>query len=163
MRGPPGTIGALRIRGAGLFLGYLHLPEVTAEEIDQDGWFTTGDTARRTEEGYVLLEGRTKDIVIRGGENIPVTVVESLLFEHQDVVEASVIGVPDPRLGERACAVVVPSVGARPSLEEVCAFLLERGLSKHFLPERLELVDALPKTPSGKIRKVELRGRYAAS
>jgi cyclohexanecarboxylate-CoA ligase len=160
---PPGTVGALRIRGAGLFLGYLHLPEVTAEEIDQDGWFTTGDTARRTEEGFVLLEGRTKDIVIRGGENIPVTVVESLLFEHPDVVEASVIGVPDPRLGERACAVVVPGGGVRPSLEEVCAFLLERGLSKHFLPERLELVDALPKTPSGKIRKVELRGRYAAS
>ena len=126
---PPGTIGALRIRGAGLFLGYLHLPEVTAEEIDRDGWFTTGDTARRTEEGYVLLEGRTKDIVIRGGENIPVTVVESILFQHPDILEASVIGLPDVRLGERACAVVVPSGAAAPTLPEVTEFLLANGLS----------------------------------
>ncbi len=160
---PPGGIGALRIRGAGLFLGYLDLPEATAEAIDADGWFTTGDTARRTDEGYVSLEGRTKDIVIRGGENIPVTVVESLLFQHPDVVEASVVGVPDVRLGERACAVVVPSGDAVPTLEGICGFLLERGLSKHFLPERLELVDELPKTPSGKIRKVELRKRYTGA
>ncbi len=160
---PPGAVGSLRIRGAGLFLGYLHLPEVTAAEIDRDGWFTTGDTARRTEEGSLLLEGRTKDIVIRGGENIPVTVVESLLFQHPDIVEASVIGVPDVRLGERACAVVVPHGDATPTLEAVCDYLLEQGLSKHFLPERLELVDELPKTPSGKIRKVALRGWFTAS
>ncbi|SDY61424.1 cyclohexanecarboxylate-CoA ligase [Modestobacter sp. DSM 44400] len=160
---PNGVIGALGIRGAGLFLGYLDLPEATAEAIDGNGWFATGDTARRTEEGYVLLEGRTKDIVIRGGENIPVTVVESLLFQHPDIVEASVIGLPDARLGERACAVVVPSGVAAPTLEEVCGYLLGQGLSKHFLPERLEVVDELPKTPSGKIRKVELRGRYAGS
>jgi len=160
---PPGVVGALRIRGAGLFLGYLDLPAATAEAIDADGWFTTGDTARRSPEGHVLLEGRTKDIVIRGGENIPVTVVESLLFEHPDIVEASVVGLPDARLGERACAVVVPSGGASPTLAEVCDYLLAQGLSKHFLPERLELVDELPKTPSGKIRKVELRGRYAGA
>ena len=160
---PHGTIGHLRIRGAGLFLGYLDLPEATAEAIDGDGWFATGDTARMTSEGHVLLDGRTKDIVIRGGENIPVTVVESLLFEHPSIVEASVIGVPDARLGERACAVVVPQGATPPTLEELCAFLLDRGLSKHFLPEQLEIVDGLPKTPSGKIRKIELRGRYAAS
>ncbi len=160
---PPGTIGALRIRGPGLFLGYLDLPDVTAEEIDADGWFATGDTARVTEEGHVLLEGRTKDIVIRGGENIPVTVVESLLFQHPDVLEASVIGLPDVRLGERACAVVVPSGSAEPTLADVSEFLLAHGLSKHFLPERLELVRELPKTPSGKIRKIELRSRYADS
>ncbi|MPY85491.1 MAG: AMP-binding protein [Actinophytocola sp.] len=158
-----GTVGSLRIRGAGLFLGYLDLPEVTAAEIDGDGWFKTGDTVRLTEEGYVLLEGRTKDIVIRGGENIPVTAVESVLFQHPDVIEATVVGVPDARLGERACAVVVPSGDARPTLGEVCDFLLEQGLSKHFLPERLEIVDELPKTPSGKIRKVELRGQYGGS
>lgn len=160
---PPGVIGSLRIRGPGLFLGYLHLPEVTAQEIDADGWFATGDTARRTEEGYILLEGRTKDIVIRGGENIPVTVVESLLFQHPAVLEAAIIGLPDARLGERACAVVVPSGAAGPSLAEINDFLLANGLSKHFLPERLEYVEELPKTPSGKIRKVELRGRYAGS
>jgi cyclohexanecarboxylate-CoA ligase len=157
-----GSVGNLQIRGPGLFLGYLELPHATAADIDPDGWFTTGDTARMTEEGYVLLEGRTKDIVIRGGENIPVSAVESLLFQHPDILEASVIGLPDARLGERACAVVVVRSGAaEPTLAGVCDFLLAQGLSKHFLPERLEVVDGLPKTPSGKIRKVELRGKYA--
>lgn len=160
-RGDDGSVGSLLIRGPGLFLGYLELPDATAAEIGPDGWFTTGDTARMTEEGYVLLEGRTKDIVIRGGENIPVSAVESLLFQHPDILEASVIGLPDARLGERACAVVVLAGAAVPTLPGVCDFLLGHGLSRHFLPERLEIVDALPKTPSGKIRKVELRGRYA--
>lgn len=162
--GTPGdTAGPLFIRGPGLFLGYLNLPEVTRAEIDTDGWFRTGDTVRLTADGYVELEGRTKDIVIRGGENIPVTSVESALFQHPDILEATVVGVPDERLGERACAVVVPSGDARPSLAEVCDFLLENGLSKHFLPERLEYVQALPKTASGKVRKVQLRERYGES
>ena len=160
---PAGAIGSLQIRGPGLFLGYMDLPEATAESIDADGWFSTGDTARATDEGYILLEGRTKDIVIRGGENIPVTVVESLLFQHPDILEAAVIGVPDARLGERTCAVVVPAADTAPSLDEVCAFLLGQGMSKHFLPELVQVVEALPKTPSGKIRKVELRERYAPS
>ncbi|MGH3316447.1 MAG: AMP-binding protein [Nocardioidaceae bacterium] len=154
-------VGSLQIRGPGLFLGYLELPEATRADIGPDGWFTTGDTARRTSQDYVLLEGRTKDIVIRGGENIPVTVVESLLFQHPDVLEAAVVGVPDPRLGERACAVVVPGEERAPTLAELCDFLVSEGLSKHFLPERVEVVEALPKTPSGKVRKVELRARYA--
>lgn len=157
-----GAVGGLQIRGPGLFLGYLELPEATHADIDPDGWFTTGDTARITPEGHVHLEGRTKDIVIRGGENIPVTAVESLLFSHPRIVEASVVGLPDPRLGERACAVVVVEEdGLSPTLEEVCDYLLGQGLSRHFLPERLEVVETLPKTPSGKIRKVELRERYA--
>ena len=155
------VVGSLQIRGPGLFLGYLELPEATAAEIGPDGWFTTGDTARWTSQGHVLLEGRTKDIVIRGGENIPVTVVESLLYQHPEVLEAAVVGVPDPRLGERACAVVVPTGDVVPTLAELCDFLVTQGLSRHFLPERVEVVDALPKTPSGKIRKVELRERYA--
>ncbi|MGY1605126.1 AMP-binding protein [Geodermatophilus sp. SYSU D00815] len=159
---PAGGTGSLQIRGPGLFLGYLQRPDATAEAIGADGWFSTGDTARITEEGYVVLEGRTKDIIIRGGENIPVVAVESLLFQHPDVLEASVVGLPDPRLGERACAVVVPRGDAAPSLEEICDYLLEQGLSKHFLPERLELVPQLPKTPSGKIRKVELRSQYGS-
>lgn len=157
---PAGATGALEIRGPGLFLGYLQRPDATAEAINADGWFSTGDNARLTSDGYVILEGRTKDIVIRGGENIPVVVVESLLFQHPQLLEASVVGLPDPRLGERACAVVVPSGDTVPTLDELCIYLLEQGLSKHFLPERLEVVSSLPKTPSGKIRKVELRTRY---
>jgi cyclohexanecarboxylate-CoA ligase len=155
-----GATGLLQIRGPGLFLGYLERPDATAEAINTDGWFNTGDTARLTPEGYVILEGRTKDIVIRGGENIPVVVVESLLFQHPQILEASVVGLPDPRFGERACAVVVPSGDIVPTLDELCMYLLEQGLSKHFLPERLEVVSSLPKTPSGKIRKAELRNLY---
>jgi len=155
-----GATGALQIRGPGLFLGYMQRPDATAEAIDKDGWFNTGDNARLTSEGYVILEGRTKDIVIRGGENIPVVVVESLLFEHPKILEASVVGLPDPRFGERACAVVVPIGDTVPTLNELCQYLLEQGLSKHFLPERLEVVSSLPKTPSGKIRKTELRTTY---
>jgi cyclohexanecarboxylate-CoA ligase len=157
---PPGAEGALEIRGAGLFLGYYRRPDATAEAI-VDGWFRTGDVARRDEDGLVSLQGRTKDIVIRGGENIPVAAVETLLFEHPRIVEAAVVGVPDERLGERACAVVVCD-GEPVGLEEIVEFLLARGLSKHYLPERAELVDALPKTMSGKVRKTQLRDRYGS-
>lgn len=151
--------GTLQIRGPGLFLGYHERPDATDEAFDSDGWFTTGDLAVRHADGTVSLAGRTKDIVIRGGENIPVTEVESLLFTHPYVLACAVVGVPDPRLGERACAVVVPRQGAEQelTLASLCGFLSEQGLSKHFLPERLELVEQLPMTPSGKIRKNELR------
>ncbi|MGH3318805.1 MAG: AMP-binding protein [Streptosporangiaceae bacterium] len=158
---PPGETGALEISGPGLFLGYLDRPDVTAEEI-VDGWFRTGDLAAVAEDGYVTLQGRTKDIIIRGGLNIPVVAVENLLHRHPDVLDAAVVGTPDPRLGERACAVLVVAEGAAPSLRDVTDFLLAEGLSTHFLPERVELVDALPKTMSGKIRKVELRQRLSA-
>jgi len=154
----PGEVGELEVRGAGLFIGYHERPEENAKAFDH-GWFRTGDTATFTSEGQVLLVGRSKDIVIRGGENIPVVDVESLLFDHPKVRDVAVIGVPDARLGQRACAVVVPA-GEPPTLEELCRGLLEQGLSKRFLPERLEVVPELPKTASGKIRKVELRERF---
>jgi cyclohexanecarboxylate-CoA ligase len=152
----PGEEGDLEIRGAGLFLGYYERPDATEEAI-VDGWFRTGDRAAQDADGFVSLTGRTKDIVIRGGENVPVAAIESLLHEHPLVAEATVVGVPDERLGERACAVVALRAGGGLSLPEVAGFLLDRGLSKHFLPERLEVVASLPKTASGKVRKVELR------
>ncbi len=155
----PHETGRLQVRSAGLFLGYLNLPDKTAEEIDPDGWFDTGDNARVDEDGLVYLDGRSKDIIIRGGENIPVVAVESALYTHPRVVDAAVVGVPDERLGERACAVVVlDDAGPALELTDLNAHLLEHGVSKHYLPERLVLLDSLPKTPSGKIRKVELRG-----
>jgi len=153
----PGQVGRLQVRSAGLFLGYLGLPDKTAEEIDPDGWFDTGDNARLDELGLVRLDGRSKDIIIRGGENIPVVAVESVLYTHPDVVDVALIGVPDDRLGERACAVVVLETGSSQTLQSLNTYLVENGISKHFLPESLTVVDALPKTPSGKIRKVELR------
>jgi cyclohexanecarboxylate-CoA ligase len=154
----PGEVGELEVRGAGLFIGYYERLEENAKAFE-DGWFHTGDTATFTPDGEVLLVGRSKDIVIRGGENIPVVDVESLLFDHPKVRDVAVIGVPDDRLGQRACAVVVPA-DESPTLEELCLRLLEQGLSKRFLPERLEVVPELPKTASGKIRKGELRERF---
>ena len=156
----PGEVGHLQVRGAGLFIGYHRRPEANAEAFD-GGWFRTGDTATVTPEGLVMLVGRSKDIVIRGGENIPVAEIESLLFDHPKVRDLAIIGVPDERLGQRACAVVVPSSGGPPTLDELCAHLLAQGVSRRFLPERLELVPSLPKTASGKIRKVELREAFA--
>jgi cyclohexanecarboxylate-CoA ligase len=113
------------------------------------------------EDGFVSLLGRSKDVIIRGGQNIPVYDVENLLHQHPAVVEVAVIGLPDERLGERACAVLVLEEGEHLTLEDVKEFLLSEGLSKVFLPERVELLDHLPKTMSGKIRKVELRQMFA--
>ena len=157
----PGEEGGLQMRGAGLFAGYLARPDLTAEAFTNRGWFRTGDVALIDEDGFISLRGRTKDIIIRGGENIPVIDVENTLYQHPGVVEVTVIGVPDERLGERACAVVVPGAGARLTLADLSDFLLAQGLSKRFLPERLLLVDELPKTMSGKTRKVELRRRFS--
>jgi cyclohexanecarboxylate-CoA ligase len=165
MRGPdevasPGEIGELEIRGAGLFVGYYDRPDFTESAV-VDGWFHTGDQARMDEDGFVSLLGRSKDVIIRGGQNIPVYDVENLLHQHPAVVEVAVIGLPDERLGERACAVLVLEEGEHLTLEDVKEFLLSEGLSKVFLPERVELLDHLPKTMSGKIRKVELRQMFA--
>ncbi|WP_160330390.1 AMP-binding protein [Sphaerimonospora mesophila] len=156
------TPGRMQVRSAGLFLGYEGLPDRTGQEIDAEGWFDTGDTARVDENQLVYLEGRSKDIIIRGGENIPVVAVESVLYTHPDVVDVAVVGVPDERLGERACAVVVSSNDDL-DLADLTRHLLDNGVSKHFLPERLVLVPSLPKTPSGKIRKVELRERLTST
>ncbi len=155
----PGEVGDLQMRGAGLFIGYHDQPEENARAF-AGGWFSTGDTATVDDDGLVRLVGRSKDIVIRGGENIPVVEVESLLYDHPKVRDLAIIGVPDERLGQRACAVVVPVPDEELTLDELCGHLLGQGLSKRFLPERLELVGALPKTASGKIRKLELRERF---
>lgn len=159
----PDQMGDLQIRGPGLFAGYLARPDFTAEAFTEDGWFQTGDLAIMEEDGYVSLVGRSKDIIIRGGENIPVHRLENLLYGHPAIVDVAVVGVPDERLGERACAVVVPESGQHLTLEDITEYLLAEGLSKHFLPERLELVEQLPKTQSGKIRKFEIRNRLARS
>lgn len=153
---PVGEVGDFQVRGTGLFCGYRDQREENAKAFD-DGWFRTGDTALLTVAGHVVFVGRSKDIVIRGGENIPVVEVESLLFGHPKVRDVAIVGVPDERLGQRACAVVVPAPGEPPTLAELCGALLDEGLSKRFLPERLELVEHLPKTASGKVRKIELR------
>jgi len=154
---PRGVEGALQIRGAALFVGYLKRPHLYA--LDPDGWFDTGDLARMDAEGYIRICGRRKDIVIRGGENIPVVEIESVLYRMPAVADAAIVAMPDPRLGERACAFVTLRPGHALTLEAVKAHLAAEGVAKHFWPERLEIVAEMPRTATGKIQKFVLRDR----
>ncbi|MFC9359617.1 AMP-binding protein [Rhodococcus sp. NPDC057014] len=155
---PAGEIGDLLMRGPAVIYGYYDRPDATADAYLPGLWFRTGDRASIDEHGWVSLRGRTKDIIIRGGENIPVTDVESVIFDHPDVVNAAVVGLPDERLGERICAVLVAKA-ERPELtvDTLGEYLLAQGLSKHYLPERVVNLPELPMTPSGKIQKFKLR------
>ncbi|HEX5814194.1 MAG TPA: AMP-binding protein [Methylomirabilota bacterium] len=154
---PADTEGDLLVRGASQFVGYYRRPDFTRESHTADGWFRTGDRARIDADGYLSITGRTKDLIIRGGENIPVAEVESLLFTHPGVAAVAVVGMPDARLGERACAFVVPKPGAALTLAELVAWLDRHQLARQKFPERLELVDEFPMTPSGKVQKYRLR------
>ncbi|RPH67882.1 MAG: cyclohexanecarboxylate-CoA ligase, partial [Burkholderiales bacterium] len=152
---PRGQQGSLRVRSAALFVGYLKRPQLYT--VDEDGWFNTGDIARMDDEGYIRICGRDKDIVIRGGENIPVVEIEAALYRMPGILEAAIVGMPDPRLGERACAFVAVHPGAQVDLASMRAFLDEQGISKNFWPERLEILDQLPRNPTGKVLKFVLR------
>jgi cyclohexanecarboxylate-CoA ligase len=154
---PAGAEGRLQVRGPFLFAGYWRRPELTAASFHGD-WFDTGDVAEIDADGYLNVTGRTKDVIIRGGENIPVAYVENVLYEHPDVAAVALVGVPDPRLQERACAVIVLKNGADAfTMDTMRMFLAEKGVARQYWPERLELMAELPHTPSGKIRKFALR------
>ena len=152
---PNGSEGQLQVRGCSNFVGYLKRPELNPS--DPDGWFDTGDLARMDTDGYIRIAGRSKDIIIRGGENIPVVEVEGLLFRHPAVAEVAIVGFPDARLGERACAFIRLREGASLSLPEVTAYLEGQRMARQYMPERLEILTELPRTPSGKIQKFKLR------
>jgi cyclohexanecarboxylate-CoA ligase len=158
---PPDTEGDLLVRGASQFVGYFARPDFTRESHTADGWFRTGDRGRIDADGYLSITGRTKDLIIRGGENIPVAEVEGVLFTHPKVAGVAVVGMPDARLGERACAFVVPKGAEAPTLAELVAWLDAHQLARQKFPERLELVDEFPMTPSGKIQKYRLREAVA--
>ena len=158
---PRGEAGRLQVRGPFLFVGYARRPEMT-RELFFDGFFDTGDLAYVDGKGYLKLSGRTKDVIIRGGENIPVAYVENALYENPKIASVAVIGIPDPRLQERACACVVLRPGAGEfTFEEMKAFLAEKGVAKQYWPERLEVLPELPSTASGKIQKYKLRQQVA--
>jgi len=158
----PGAEGELRARAPQMMKGYVD-SSLDAEAFDEDGFFRTGDLGRIDERGYVTITGRLKDVIIRKGENISAKEIEDLLFDHPAVAEASVVGLPDAEVGERCCAVVVPARQDEPlQFEDMVAFLSGRGLMKQKLPERLEIVDALPRNPAGKVLKNTLRERYSA-
>lgn len=157
---PHGESGRLLIRGASKFVGYFERPDLTGAVVDAEGWLDTGDIASLDDDNYISVTGRAKDLVIRGGENIPVVEVEAALYQHPDVGEVAIIGIPDARLGERACAVVVAVNGRVPTLPALLEHLERRGFAKQYWPERLELVDALPRTAAGKVRKFVLQQRF---
>jgi cyclohexanecarboxylate-CoA ligase len=152
---PADTVGHLQARGITQFVGYLKKPELNS--TDAEGWFDTGDLARMDKDGYIRIVGRTKDVIIRGGENIPVAEVENLIYRHPQVAECAIVAMPDERLGERACVFVIARGGAPLDLGALTRFLGEQGMAKQYWPERLELVADMPRTPSGKIQKFRLR------
>jgi acyl-CoA synthetase (AMP-forming)/AMP-acid ligase II len=154
----PGEEGEVRAKAPQLMKGYLD-SSLDAEAFDEDGYFRTGDLGMQDAEGNLTITGRLKDVIIRKGENISAKELEDLLFQHPDVADVAVVGLPDPELGEYACAVVAPA-GAPPDLDTLTAFLLERGLSNRKLPERLEIIDVVPRSPAGKIQKRELVERF---
>lgn len=154
--GAVGEEGELVMRGPGVCVGYAGQEDLFEEQLTDDGFFRTGDLAVLDADGYVRVTGRLKDLVIRGGVNVSPLPTEDALAAHPHVRSVAVIGVPDDRLGERIGAVVVTD-GASLELDGVCRWLADRGLPKRQWPERLFTVDAMPRTPAGKIRKNVLR------
>lgn len=152
---PPGESGELFVRSVSNFGGYLKRPQWN--NTDSDGWFDTGDLATMDADGYIRISGRSKDVIIRGGENIPVVEIESLLYRHPSVAQVAIVAWPDERLGERACAVVVTKAGASFDFAAMSDFLKAQKVALQYIPEKLIVRSALPATPSGKIQKFRLR------
>jgi len=152
---PYGESGRLLVRACSNFGGYLKRPQWN--NTDADGWFDTGDLAYMDAEGYIRISGRSKDVIIRGGENIPVVEIESLIYRHPSVAQVAIVAYPDERLGERACAVVVTKPGASFDFAAMSDFLKTQKLAVQYIPEKLIVRQALPATPSGKIQKFRLR------
>ena len=141
-----------------MMTGYLDAAQ-TRDAIDADGLFHTGDLGLQTADDALVVTGRLKDLINRGGEKISAREVEDLLHRHPDVIEAAVVAMPHPRLGETPCAVVVVREGAGFDFQAMTAHLREAGIARQKFLERLQLVVSLPRTPSGKIRKDILRMR----
>jgi acyl-coenzyme A synthetase/AMP-(fatty) acid ligase len=158
---PVGQPGEVATRGPRLFMGYVD------EQLDRQcflpgGWYKSGDIGRMDADGFLTITDRKKDIIIRGGENISAKEVEDALATVPNVVESAVTAMPDPEMGERVCAFVVMKDGASLTLDEVRAHFQRLGITRQKTPERIIVVDDLPRTPSGKVKKVELRDRLRA-
>jgi long-chain acyl-CoA synthetase len=152
---PEGEVGEILIRGPNVMKGYWRRPEATEEAI-RDGWLYTGDLGRRDSDGYFYIVDRKKDLIIRGGYNVFPREVEEVLYEHPDVVEAAVVSVPDERLGEEVGAAVVLRPGSETSPEDLQAHVKSQ-LAAYKYPRRIWMLDELPKGPTGKILKREIR------
>jgi fatty-acyl-CoA synthase len=156
---PTGVVGEIEVAGPNVFAGYHRLPEATAAAFTDDGWFRSGDLGYLDVEGYLYITGRLKDMIISGGENIYPAEIEGLLVEIPGVTAAAVIGVPDERWGEVPWAVITVHDGASVNPDAVLASLDGR-LARYKLPKRIVIVDELPRTASGKVRKADLRALF---
>jgi acyl-CoA synthetase (AMP-forming)/AMP-acid ligase II len=159
---PAGQVGEILTRGPELFTGYTD-PALNAAAFLPGGWFRTGDIGRTDADGYLTVTDRLKDIIIRGGENISAKEVEDLLATHPAVADVAVIPAPDPALGERVCAVVVARPGCTFDVDRARAHFAAAGAARQKTPEVIVLVDELPRTPSGKVRKDVLRAASGVS
>jgi acyl-CoA synthetase (AMP-forming)/AMP-acid ligase II len=158
---PPGE-GEIHVRGPQMLIGYLH-PEDETEAFDSQGYFRTGDLGRWIDATFVVITGRAKDIIIRNGENISPKEVEDLLAGHPDIAEVAIIGLPDPRTGERACAVIVPKRPPGPDVGSLRGFLEAQGVAPFKTPEQVVIWNALPKNDAGKILKTQIRAALSAA
>ncbi len=161
-RAGPGVEGEIRLKGAQVISGYLD-PALDADAFDDEGYFRSGDLGVVDDEGYVTITGRLKDVIIRHGENISAKEVEDLLYAHPAVADVAVIGLPDPRTGERACAVVAVAEGESFDFTAMGEYLSGKGLRTNAIPEQLEIVDVVPRNPAGKILKHTLREQFTSS
>jgi acyl-CoA synthetase (AMP-forming)/AMP-acid ligase II len=152
-----GDVGELVYKGPGVISEYFKNPDATKNGFTKDGYFKTGDLFRIREGNCISFFERSKDIIIRGGYNISSQEVENYLLSHPKVQEAAVVGMPDEKLGERMCAYVVPIKDATLTLDDLTALLTEKGVAKYKFPERMEIIDAIPRNPVGKIMKKTLR------
>jgi cyclohexanecarboxylate-CoA ligase len=159
---PAGTPGEILSRGPELFVGYRD-SALDADAFLPGRWFRTGDIGVLDPDGYLTITDRRKDLIIRGGENLSSKFIEDILAEHEAVAETSVVAVPDPLYGERVCAFVVLRPAAALSLNDIRTHFCLTGTARHLTPERLEIVDDLPRTATGKVRKDELRRRLHRS
>ena len=155
----PGENGHIQVRGDSVFRGYWRMPEKTAEDFTGDGWFRTGDMGSISEDGYVSIAGRSKDLIISGGYNVYPKEIELAIDELPSVQESAVVGVPDPDFGEAVTAVVVSKPGTRPTETDIL-LALKRKLANFKVPKRVYFVDELPRNAMGKVQKNMLREKY---
>jgi acyl-CoA synthetase (AMP-forming)/AMP-acid ligase II len=160
-RAPADVEGEVRVRGPMVCKGYTD-PALTAAAFDEERYFKTGDLGYLRDDGHIVLTGRIKDIIIRKGENIAAKDIEDLLYQHPKIAEVAVIGLPDRERGERVCAVVELASGEDsltfPELQQFCR---DAGLMTQKIPEQLEIIAAMPRNPTMKILKFELRDRFS--
>jgi fatty-acyl-CoA synthase len=155
----PFEVGEIEIRGAGIMKGYWNRPEATAQAIDAEGWFKSGDAGYFDAEGFLYIHDRVKDMIVSGGENVYPAEVENALFSHPDVADAAVVGVPDDKWGEAVKAMVVLRPGADPDAAAIIAHC-RTLIAAYKAPKTVDFIEALPRNPSGKVLRRELRAPY---